>query len=690
MQTIQTLRGQASPLGAHYDGHGVNFALFSMHAEKVELCLFDADGVTETARFAIEESDNNIWHIYLKGLKPGQLYGYRVYGPYEPLKGHRFNPNKLLMDPYARKLSGRLIWNKALFGYDMDSPDKDLSFSKTDSAPFVPKSVVVADAYDWEDDKAPQTSFENTAIYETHLKGYTKLHPYIPDSERGTFKGFANRGNTAYLRWLGISAVELLPIHCFYGNRYRKGLRKDNYWGYESFSFFAPENTYLATGELHEIKDMVKELHAHGLEVFMDVVYNHTGEGNELGPTLSYKGIDNVSYYCLNPANRRYYYDSTGCGSSFNLDNPYALNLVMDSLRYWVQEYHIDGFRFDLATTLCRQRGVVSQRCGFLYTVNQDPVLKNVKLIAEPWDVGMGGYQVGAFPPGWAEWNDKFRDVVRRFWKGDKFQVGELASRVSGSSDVFNYNNRNIWTSVNFITAHDGFTLQDLVSYNRKHNSSNGEENRDGTDNNWSWNSGAEGESSSKIINENRRKRAKAMLTTLLLSYGTPLLLAGDEFGNTQMGNNNAYCQDNIISWINWEAVSEQDKNLARYVRKLLRYRRRSGFFERSKFFTGKPLAGSKIKDLTWYNEHGYEFTKEDWHDGSRQSIAYCVFNGEKYLLVIFNAHPHSLLWNLPDLGRTAVWRLIVDSSERFKGLSSPRVPLEVPAWSVLAFEISK
>lgn len=691
MQNIQTSRGNSYPLGAHYDGRGVNFALFSMHAEKVELCLFDKTGADEIERFTISENDNNIWHIYLAGLKPGQLYGYRVYGPYEPLKGHRFNPNKLLLDPYARKLSGRLIWNKALFGYDPDSPEKDLSFSKLDSAPFVPKSVVVAeDDYDWQGDSPLQIPYEKTVVYETHLKGYTALHPFIKDAERGTFRGFTERTVATYLRWLGVSAVELLPVHAFWGNRYHRGLRKDNYWGYESFSFFAPENTYLATDRLSEIKDMVKQLHKNGLEVLLDVVYNHTGEGNEMGPTLSYRGIDNASYYSLNPANRRFYYDSTGCGASFNLENPYVLNLVMDSLRYWVKEFHIDGFRFDLATTLCRQKGVVSQRCGFLYAANQDPCLKNVKLIAEPWDVGMGGYQVGAFPPGWAEWNDKYRDVVRRFWKGDKFQTAELASRVSGSSDVFNYNNRDIWTSINFITAHDGFTLRDVVSYNRKHNGSNGENNRDGTDSNWSWNSGIEGETDSPVVSDNRIKRTRAMLATLLLSYGTPLMVAGDEFGNTQMGNNNAYCQDNIISWINWEGIGESDKKLACYVRRLLRFRRTSGFFERSKFFNGKPVPGTKIKDLTWYNEKGYEFTNGDWHDGSRQSIAYCVFNGEKYLLVIFNAAPHTMLWTLPDLGRTAKWKLIVDSSDKCKGFSSPKVPLEMPAWSVLAFEISK
>ena len=445
MANFTTFDGQASPLGSTYDGTGVNFAIFSAHATKIELCLFDASGAEEVERYELSQNDNNIWHIYLEGAKPDLVYGYRVYGPYNPALGQRFNPNKLLIDPYGKKLVGKLIWNKAIFGYDVDSPEQDLSFSKLDSAPYVPKSVVVDDDYDWGDEKRPDYKFENTIIYEAQLRGYTKLQPSVPDAKRGTFAGMTSSSVVNYLKWLGVTAVELLPIHAFFGNRHKKGYITDNYWGYESFSFFAPEQSYLSGNDISEIKDMVKQMHNHGLEVILDVVYNHTGEGNQLGPTLCYRGIDNASYYILNSDNPRYYYDTTGCGASFNVQNPACLRLVMDSLRYWVEKVHIDGFRFDLAPTLSRHNNNFTQQSGFLYAVEQDPVLKNVKMIAEPWDVGNGGYQVGAFLPGWAEWNDKYRDNIRRFWKGDKGQIAEMASRLSGSSDIFNHNNRNIW-----------------------------------------------------------------------------------------------------------------------------------------------------------------------------------------------------------------------------------------------------
>ena len=599
MAKIKPQSGSPYPLGSHYDGQGVNFAIFSAHAQKVELCLFDNTGIEEISRFEITECDNNIWHIYLPNIAPGQVYGYRVYGPYKPEEGHRFNPNKLLLDPYGKKLVGKLIWHKALFGYDIDSPDKDLSFNELDSAPYVPKSVVEADDYDWSDDVRPDTPFEDTVVYETHLRGYTKLHPKVPDAKRGTFAGFNNKSVLGYLHWLGVSAVEFLPVHAFFGNRHKKGFVKDNYWGYESFSFFAPEQNYMAGNDLSEIKDMVKAMHKQGLEVFLDVVYNHTGEGNQLGPTICYRGIDNASYYCLNKENKRYYYDSTGCGASFNLENPFVLKLVMDSLRYWYEEMHVDGFRFDLATTLCRVNTEFKQECGFLYAVKQDPVLCHAKLIAEPWDVGYGGYQVGAFMSGWAEWNDKFRDVVRRFWKGDEGQVSGLASRIAGSSDAFNHSNRNIWSSVNFVTAHDGFCIRDLVSYNQKHNLANNEDNRDGTDSNWSWNSGVEGETDNSVIMDNRLNRMKAMFSTLLLSFGTPMLVAGDELGHTNLGNNNPYCQDNAITWLNWEGLNRVDRRLAHFVKKMLRLRKNLHIFERKKFFTGFPFDKSKIKDIT-------------------------------------------------------------------------------------------
>lgn len=692
MKEIQPLDGRPYPLGATYDGNGVNFSVFSANAEKVELCLFDKTGTIETARYAITESDNNIWHVYLPGIKPEQVYGYRVYGPYKPELGHRFNPNKLLFDPYGKKLVGKLIWHKAIFGYDIDSPDKDLSFSTLDSAPYVPKSVVVEDTFDWGDDKRPAHAFEDTVIYEAHLRGYTKLHPKIADAKRGTFYGMGCKTVTGYLKWLGITAVELLPTHAFFGNRHKKGFVKDNYWGYESFSYFAPEQSYLATNNLNEIKQTVKNLHKQNIEVFLDVVYNHTGEGNQLGPTLCYRGFDNAGYYTLNPENKRYYYDSTGCGASFNLQNPYVLNLVMDSLRYWVEEMHIDGFRFDLATSLSRCKTEFTRYSGFLYAVNQDPVLRNVKLIAEAWDVGYGGYQVGAFPPSWAEWNDKYRDVVRRFWKGDNYQTAELASRIAGSSDVFNYNNRDIWASINFITAHDGFCLRDLVSYNQKHNLANGENNRDGTDSNWSWNSGAEGESKNPLIGNNRFSRAKAMLSTLLLSFGTPMLFAGDELANTQMGNNNPYCQDNVLTWINWEGIDAETRELARFARRLIKLRRSLGIFSRRKFLTGKPIDKTGVKDITWYTEDGKEFQNDNWHDGSRKTLSYAVYNGSKYVFVIMNANYNEIYWKLPNIDKSCTWKLLLDSSGNFDKVAklNSNGYVTVPGWSVLLFEVKK
>lgn len=691
MTQFKASSGKVAPLGSHYDGKGVNFALFSAHAEKVELCIFDASGSEEIERYVISENDNSIWHIYLENAAPGLVYGYRVYGRYKPQEGYRFNPHKLLIDPYGKKLVGKLIWNKAIFGYDVDSPEKDLSFSTLDSAPYVPKSVVIDDDFDWGGDKQLGYSFENTVIYETQLRGYTMLQPSVPDSKRGTFAGFAHSSVINYIKWLGVTAVEFLPIHAFFGNRHKKGYITDNYWGYESFSFFAPEQSYLASNEITEIKELVKTMHAHGLEVILDVVYNHTGEGNQLGPTLCYRGIDNSSYYILNPDDKRYYFDSTGCGASLNIQNPHVLQLVMDSLRYWVNEMHVDGFRFDLATTLSRQNNLFSQQSGFMYAVNQDPVLKNVKLIAEPWDVGYGGYQVGAFLPGWAEWNDKYRDNVRRFWKGDTFQTAEMASRLAGSSDIFNYANRDIWTSVNFITAHDGFNMNDLVSYNHKHNLGNGEQNKDGTDSNWSWNSGLEGDTDNSVVLENRFQRARAMLSTLLFSFGTPMLVAGDEFMRTQLGNNNPYCQDNALTWITWEGITDGNKQFANFVRKIVRLRKKLKIFERRKFFTGRPIDKSGYKDIAWYTEKGREFEAGDWHDGSRRCLSYCVYTGSRFVMAIFNANFNDIEWKLPPLPDDMSWNLVLDSSLKMPVVeaSSGKV-VRVPAWSVLVYDIKK
>ncbi len=691
MAQFKSFSGSPVPLGSSYDGAGVNFALFSANASRVELCIFDESGSEELERYGINENSNGIWHIYLAGAKPGMVYGYRVYGPYKPTEGMRFNPHKLLIDPYGKKLVGTLIWNKAIFGYDIDSPEKDLSFSSLDSAPYVPKSVVVDDSsYDWEGDVPPGYGLGESIIYETHLRGATRLSPFLPDSKRGTFAGFAEDSTVNYLKHLGITAVEFLPVHAFFGNRHKRGYIIDNYWGYESFSFFAPEQSYLSAGDVNEIRDMVKTLHAHGIEVILDVVYNHTGEGNHLGPTLCYRGIDNVSYYILNPENKRLYMDTTGCGASLNLQNPNVVRLVMDSLRYWVEKMHVDGFRFDLATTLCRRGGEFKQTSGFLYAVAQDEILSRVKLIAEPWDVGIGGYQLGAFLPGWAEWNDKYRDNVRRFWKGDPYQIAEIASRLTGSSEIFGHNNRPMTSSVNFLTAHDGFTLNDLVSYNNKHNAANGENNRDGTDANWSWNSGAEGESDNPIIVKNRRDRSRAMLATLLLSFGTPMLVFGDEFMRSQMGNNNPYCQDNAITWITWEGISAEQKHMIGFVRKLIRLRKKLKIFTRERFFTGKVVDAAGHKDLAWYTETGAEFAEADWHDGNRHALSYLVKNDHDFVLVVFNANYQKLEWKLPEIVGKKAWSLLLDTSESFadkEKLGNGKV-VGIPAWSVLAFEI--
>jgi len=690
MAKYKSYTGKPYPLGSEYDGKGVNFALFSAHATKVELCIFNESGSEELERYSIEKSDNNIWHIYLQDAAPGLVYGYRVYGMYKPEEGYRFNPHKLLIDPYGKKLVGTLIWNKAIFGYDIDSPEKDLSFSKLDSAPYVPKSVVVTDEYDWQGDQPLQIPLSSSIIYETHLRGATKLNPFLPDTKRGTFAGFGDDSTINYLKHLGITAVELLPIHAFFGNRHKRGYIIDNYWGYESFSFFAPEQSYLSGGNIDEIRDMIKKLHRHGIEVILDVVYNHTGEGNHLGPTLCYRGIDNLSYYVLNPDNKRTYHDTTGCGASFNLQNPYVIRLVMDSLRYWADKMHVDGFRFDLATTLCRRNNEFKQTSGFLYAIAQDDVLQKTKIIAEPWDVGYGGYQLGAFLPRWCEWNDKYRDNVRRFWKGDQFQIAEMATRLTGSSEIFNHDNRNISSSINFITAHDGFTLNDLVSYNSKHNLSNGENNRDGTDSNWSWNSGEEGESTNRLVIKNREDRAKAMLATLMLSFGTPMLVFGDEFGRSQMGNNNPYCQDNAITWIAWEGISPKQKQLISYVRKLIRLRKKLSIFNRTKFFTGKSINDKGHKDIAWYTEKGQEFTSSDWHDSTRHSLSYLVKDNNGFILGIFNANYQALDWQLPLLTGYNEWNLLLDSSGQLlkdTGIGSGKI-IKVPAWSVLLIEI--
>ena len=691
MADLAFLKGKKYPLGATYDGVGVNFALFSANAEKVELCLFDETGTKELRRIAILQDEDNIWHTYVPDLTPGQVYGYRVYGPYKPAEGKRFNPNKLLLDPYAKKLVGRLIWHKALFGYDTDSPQKDLSFSTLDSAPYVPKSVVIEDTFNWEKEQKPQISWADTVIYETHVRGYTMLHPNVQSCYRGKFLGLAEPAVTDYLNWLGVTSVELLPVFAFFGDK--DGMYIDNYWGYETLSFFVPERKYLVNNDIDEFKQMVKTLHQSGKEVILDVVYNHTIEGNQLGPTLCYRGIDNESYYTLN-TDKRFYNDTTGCGASFNLQNPYVLTLVMDSLRYWVQTMHVDGFRLDLATSLSRVRGEFTQDSGFLLSARQDEVLRGVKMIAEPWDATMDGYRIGAYPQGWGEWNDRYRDVTRRFWRGDEKQVGEFASRIAGSSDIFGYSHRSIWSSINFLTSHDGFNLRDLVSYDVKHNQVNGENNRDGNDANWSWNSGKEGISDDNNVRHNRLLRMRAMLATLLTSFGTPMIVAGDEFGNTQMGNNNPYCQDNALTWIVWEAVNQDGQNLAHFVRRLIKLRRESGLYQRVKFFTGNMISKyvrHKIKDIIWLTNEGKEFTNQDWYLDKRRSLSCFIYDEDVSYLMIYNANAQQMEWQLPDFCRHAKVKIILDSAQMLEDINiSADKKFVVPAWDVMIVEIRK
>ena len=690
MDKIRVHDGKSYPLGSVYDGKGVNFALFSKNAEKVELCLFDEFGVKEVGRIAILSNDNNIWHIYIENLQPGQVYGYRVYGPYKPQEGKRFNPNKLLLDPYAKKVVGKLIWHKALFGYDTDSPEGDLSFSKLDSAPYVPKAVVVENTFDWENDKKPSVPYENTVIYETHVRGYTMLHPQVENSHRGKFLGMASNAVMSYLDYLGITTIELLPVFAFYGNK--DGMYTDNYWGYETLSYFVPEAKYLTNNNIDDFKQMVKTFHRHNKEVILDVVYNHTIEGNEKGPTLCYRGIDNESYYILQD-NRRFYVDTTGCGASFNIQNPYVLTLVMDSLRYWAEEMHVDGFRLDLASSMGRVNNKFSMESGFLMSARQDDTLRQVKMIVEPWDATIGGYKIGAYPPGWAEWNDRYRDVIRRFWRGDTKQVGEFASRITGSSDIFRYNNRDIWSSINFITAHDGFTLKDLVCYNDKHNDINGENNNDGNSANWSWNSGTEGESDNPTVLMNRQQRMRAMLATLLLSFGTPMLVAGDEFGNTQFGNNNPYCQDNVYTWLVWEAIDNDDAKLQKYVHKLIKLRHKLNIYQRRDFFDGNiwNYAGKKVKDLMWLTESGKEFSIQDWTDEGRKSISCLIFDGTDSYWLIFNSHSQPETWYVPEFIGKQKRELLLDSSEILKPTDyANKNNIEIPAWCVLLFKVSK
>jgi isoamylase len=561
-QAIRIWEGNSTQQGATWDGLGVNFSLFSANATKVELCLFDQTGTQEIQRIELPEYTDEIWHGYLPDAAPGTVYAYRVHGPYEPEKGHRFNPNKLVLDPYAKAHIGQLKWGPELFGYTLGAQGDDLTLDKRDSAPLMPKCVVVDPAFTWARDRRPTIPWDQTIIYELHVKGFTKRNSKVPENLRGSFAGLARKEIIDYIRSLGVTSVELLPIHSFVNDSLLLDKGLTNYWGYNTIGFFAADPRYLASGAITEFKQMVAHFHDAGLEVILDVVYNHTAEGNERGPTLSFRGIDNASYYRLLPDKPRYYVNDTGTGNTMNLTHPRVLQMVTDSLRYWITEMHVDGFRFDLGTILGRDGAGFDQGGGFLDSCRQDPLLSQVKLIAEPWDCGPGGYQVGSFPPGWAEWNDRYRDTVRSFWKGDEGKSAEMASRLAASADLFSKRGRKPWASVNFITAHDGFTLNDLISYNGKHNEANGENNRDGNSNNLSWNCGAEGPTEDHEITKLRERQKRNMLATLFFSQGTPMLLGGDEFGRTQKGNNNAYCQDNEISWVDWEGIKEEGQSL--------------------------------------------------------------------------------------------------------------------------------
>ncbi len=703
MGTYTILPGKPYPLGATFDGEGTNFSLFSEVAEKVELCLFGDDG--NQSCIVIPEAVAFCWHTYLRGIGPGQKYGFRVYGPWAPEKGQRCNPAKLLLDPYAKAIEGQVKWDAAVFPYRFGDPD---AINDADSTPFVPKSVIIDSGFDWEGDRHPKIPWHKTIIYETHVKGFTKTHPEIPDELRGTYAGIAHPVSIEYLKNLGITAIELLPVHQFihYAHLAEKGLR--NYWGYSTIGYFSPHNEYSSSGhsgqQVKEFKGMVKALHKAGIEVILDVVYNHTSEGNHLGPILSFKGIDNAAYYRLMPDNPRYYLDYTGTGNSLNMMHPHVLQLIMDSLRYWVIEMHVDGFRFDLAATLARELHDVDRLSAFFDIIQQDPVISQVKLIAEPWDLGEGGYQVGNFPVLWSEWNGKYRDAVRDYWRGIDRTLSEFAYRITGSSDLYGNTGRRPYASINFVTAHDGFTLHDLVSYNEKHNEANGENSRDGTNNNRSWNCGVEGPTDDPEINKLRNRQKRNLLSTLFLSQGVPMLLGGDEIGRTQQGNNNAYCQDNEISWYDWKNV---DEDLLLFTRNLIRFYRKHPTFHRRKWFQGRLIHGASISDIAWFTPDGIEMAEEHWGEGYAKSFG-LFLNGEGLTVpgpagelitddsfyLMFNAHYEPLVFTLPRPDYGNKWKKVLDTNESLVGeggqLYEARSDIKIEARSMELFRSIK
>lgn len=700
LDTIKVKAGRPHPLGATWDGEGVNFALFSANAEKVYLCLFDADG-RETQRILMPEFTDDVWHCYLSGVKPGQLYGYRVFGPYDPEHGHRFNHNKLLLDPYTKNISGAFAPAQELLAYRSPGDRADLSFDRRDSAPFMPKSKVVSDSFDWNGDKKPKIPFEETIVYETHLKGFTTLNPEVDQHIRGTYQAMTAPEVVRYLKNLGITSVEFLPLQSFFTAAYLCDNNLTNYWGYDPVTYFMPHYGYGLSNPLDEFKTMVKTLHEADIEVILDVVYNHTGEGNHLGPHLCFRGIDNASYYRLLPGNPRYYDDTTGVGASLNLEHPRVTQMVLDSLRYFASDLHVDGFRFDLATTLAREPNGFSQSSLFLDVARQDPILRDIKMIAEPWDLGWGGYQVGNFPSYWGEWNDQFRDAVRKFWRGDQKQIGDIASRIMGSANVFGRRGRKPCSSVNFITAHDGFCLRDLVSYNSKHNEANKEDNRDGSDANWSWNCGQEGETADDTIKSLRLKRAKALLATLFLSQGTPMLVAGDERWRTQQGNNNAYCQDNPISWLDWTETPES-KEMLDFTKSLVRLRKQNPLLRKNSFYKGQLIPGTEYKDITWLTPEGLEMSQSDWQKIFARSLSFMLCADPEdalldeavqgpSLFAVMNAFDSPLEWVLPQNPQGQKWVLSLDSSRVLSDADMTKHDsfghVHIPAWSFVLYQ---
>ena len=699
--------GEPYPLGATWTGVGVNFALFSAHATRVELCLFDSvEATTEAVRIALPEQTDMVWHGFFPDIRPNQLYGYRVHGPYEPGQGHRFNPNKVVMDPYAKSVARMIRWADEMFGYRVGDPEADLSRDDRDSAPFAPLAAVVDSAFTWGDDRPPRTPWHRTVIYEMHVRGFSKRHPRIPERIRGTYEALTAEWAINHLKRLGVTAVELMPVHHNARDRHLEEKGLTNYWGYNSYGYFAPERRYAASrtpaGSVREFKRMVRALHAAGLEVILDVVYNHTAEGNHLGPTLSLKGIDNASYYRLVTDDARYYMDFTGCGNTLNMRSPQVLQLIMDSLRYWVQEMHVDGFRFDLASALARELFEVDRLASFFDIIHQDPILSQVKLIAEPWDLGQGGYQVGNFPVLWTEWNGKYRDTVRRFWRGDGGTVSELATRLSGSNDLYAHSGRKPYASINFVTAHDGFTLNDLVSYNEKHNDANLESNQDGENNNLSVNHGAEGPTVDPAIAELRRRQMRNFMATLLMSQGVPMISHGDELARTQHGNNNAYCQDNELSWIDWTPTPEKDA-FFEFVAQLVHLRLSQPVLRRRRYFQGRSIRGGGIKDVAWLAPDGMEMADEAWDADFVRSIGMLLSGhaieevderGERItgdtLLVLLNAHTGKVPFTLPPLEADQQWQRIVDTiEERVSGrVFRPGIRYPLQGRSVAVFRL--